>query len=418
MSNSLCNKSKYQITVVGMGYVGLSVAVMLAQRHEITAVDILLEKVEKINNRISPVKDDELQYYFQNVPLSLTAVQTGKNTYKNADYIFIAVPTNYDQLSNSFDTSIIESVVEDALEERTGACIVIKSTVPIGYTEALRKKYKYSRILFCPEFIRESKALYDNLYPSRIVVGVDMQDSSLVYKADILGEILKKGAIKENIQVLFVSYAEAEAIKLFSNTYLAMRISFFNELDTYAEQKGLNTKSIIEGVCLDPRIGQYYNNPSFGYGGYCLPKDTKQLLADYGAIPQSITQATIESNKLRKNYIINQIKQVLNDKYFSKAGMRNCKDIVIGIYRLTMKCNSDNYRQSAIWEIIEALEKENYSIIVYEPMCDEQLAYKLAITKNIISFKKRCNIILANRYDDELYDVLEKVYTRDIFGRD
>lgn len=418
MSNSLCNKSKYQITVVGMGYVGLSVAVMLAQRHEITAVDILLEKVEKINNRISPVKDDELQYYFQNVPLSLTAVQTGKNTYKNADYIFIAVPTNYDQLSNSFDTSIIESVVEDALEERTGACIVIKSTVPIGYTEALRKKYKYSRILFCPEFIRESKALYDNLYPSRIVVGVDMQDSSLVCKADILGEILKKGAIKENIQVLFVSYAEAEAIKLFSNTYLAMRISFFNELDTYAEQKGLNTKSIIEGVCLDPRIGQYYNNPSFGYGGYCLTKDTKQLLADYGAIPQSITQATIESNKLRKNYIINQIKQVLNDKYFSKAGMRNCKDIVIGIYRLTMKCNSDNYRQSAIWEIIEALEKENYSIIVYEPMCDEQLAYKLAITKNIISFKKRCNIILANRYDDELYDVLEKVYTRDIFGRD
>lgn len=312
MDNCLVDNKKYHITVVGMGYVGLSVAVILAQHHEITAVDILDDKVDKINKRITPVKDDELQYYFQNVPLSLTAALTGKHTYKNADFIFIAVPTNYDQSSNSFDTSIIENVVEEALEEKTGAYIVIKSTVPIGYTETLRKKYNYSRILFCPEFIRESKALYDNLYPSRIVVEVDLQDSILVGRAGIVGEILKQGARKENIQVLFVSYTEAEAIKLFSNTYLAMRISFFNELDIYAEKKGLNTKSIIEGVCLDPRIGQYYNNPSFGYGGYCLPKDTRQLLIDYGDIPQKLTQATIESNKLRKNHIINQIKQMIN----------------------------------------------------------------------------------------------------------
>lgn len=276
-----------------------------------------------------------------------------------------------------------------------------------------------SEIIVYPLIIKPNNEIYSfDFRFERIFIRKQGSDENAIVGIATLKNELDTNEFYTADEVLFVSYAEAEAIKLFSNTYLAMRISFFNELDTYAEQKGLNTKSIIEGVCLDPRIGQYYNNPSFGYGGYCLPKDTKQLLADYGAIPQSITQATIESNKLRKNYIINQIKQVLNDKYFSKAGMRNCKDIVIGIYRLTMKCNSDNYRQSAIWEIIEALEKENYSIIVYEPMCDEQLAYKLAITKNIISFKKRCNIILANRYDDELYDVLEKVYTRDIFGRD
>lgn len=418
MSDCLQKKAKYQITVVGMGYVGLSVAVLLAQHHEVTAVDILLDRVEKINKRISPIKDDDVQYFFQNVSLSLTASQDGKHTYKNADYIIIAVPTNYNQLLNSFDTTIIENVVEEALAEKTQAFIVIKSTVPIGYTETIRRKYNYSRILICPEFIRESKALYDNLYPSRIVIGLDLLNSKIVKGAYAFGEILKQGAMRNIVQVLCVSYAEAEAIKLFSNTYLAMRIGFFNELDTYAEQKGLNSKSIIEGVCLDPRIGQYYNNPSFGYGGYCLPKDTKQLLADYGNIPQSLAKATIDSNILRKEYIVEQVKHVINHKCFDGNPTHDNEGVVIGVYRLTMKSNSDNYRKSAIWEIIEALQNERYQIIIYEPTWDEKRKCLGEVVKDLVTFKSRSSIIVANRYDDLLADVIEKVYTRDIFRRD
>ena len=387
-----------KIAIVGMGYVGLSNAVLLAQHNDVYGLDIVKERIDKINSRISPIIDDELQDYLKNKTLHLTATTFSDVAYNKADYIIISTPTNYDPYKNYFDTSSVEAVIQEITQLAPNAIIIIKSTVPVGFTEQMKIKYKNNNIIFSPEFLREGKALYDNLYPSRIIVGAESE------RAYVLAELLKMGALKQNISVIFPNSTEAEAIKLFANTYLAMRVAFFNELDTYAECKGLNTKQIINGICLDPRIGDFYNNPSFGYGGYCLPKDTKQLLANYSEIPNNIIRAVVEATRTRKEFIADQILKM--------------KPKVVGIYRLTMKANSDNFRQSSIQGVIKRLKAKGTDIIIYEPAIHEETFYQNKVIRQIDDFKTNADIIVANRYDTILDDVKEKVYTRDILGRD
>lgn len=399
-----------KIAVVGVGYVGLSNAVLLAQHNEVLAVDVLQERVDMINARRSPIVDSEIEDYLANKPLNLRASTDGKAFYAQADYIIIATPTNYDPETNYFNTSSVESVIEDALAAKTKACIVIKSTIPVGYTVGIRKKYGCGNIIFSPEFLREGKALYDNLYPARIVVGTDLSDEELTDKAKKFIGLLAEGAIKKDIPELVINATEAEAIKLFANTYLALRVSYFNELDTYAEMRGLDTKAIIRGVCLDPRIGEGYNNPSFGYGGYCLPKDTKQLLANFKDVPENLIQAIVESNRTRKNFIAERV--------MLKAGYPNRSHIVVGVYRLTMKTDSDNFRQSAIQGVMKRLEQYGAEIVIYEPAAKTVEHFGHRITKDLAEFKRSCDIIVANRLSPDLDDVMDKVYTRDLFGRD
>lgn len=399
-----------KIAVVGIGYVGLSNAVLLAQHNEVLAIDVMPERVKMVNERKSPIVDSEIEEYLATKSLNLKASTDGKAFYAEADYIIIATPTNYDSETNYFNTSSVESVIEDALAANTKACIVIKSTIPVGYTVMVRKKYGYKDILFSPEFLREGKALYDNLYPSRIVIGSNLEDKELTEKGKAFACLLKEGAIKEDIPVLVINATEAEAIKLFANTYLALRVSYFNELDTYAEMRGLDTKSIIEGVCLDPRIGSGYNNPSFGYGGYCLPKDTKQLLANFNEVPENLIQAIVDSNRTRKEFIAERI--------MLKAGYPQKRDITVGIYRLTMKTDSDNFRQSAIQGVMRRLERYGARILIYEPAAKTLDHFGHRITKDLNEFKEYSTIIVANRVSDELEDVKDRVYTRDLFGRD
>lgn len=399
-----------KIAVVGVGYVGLSNAVLCAQHNEVLAVDVSKERVDMVNARKSPIVDREIEEYLASRPLNLRASTDGKEFYKSADYIVIATPTNYDPETNYFNTSSVESVIEDALAVKTDACIVIKSTIPVGYTAGIRKKYGYKNIIFSPEFLREGKALYDNLYPARIVVGSDLADEELTEKAKKFAALLAEGAIKKDIPELVINSTEAEAIKLFANTYLALRVSYFNELDTYAEMRGLDTKSIIQGVCLDPRIGAGYNNLSFGYGGYCLPKDTKQLLANFKDVPENLIQAIVDSNRTRKDFIAERV--------MLKAGYPNKKDIVVGVYRLTMKTDSDNFRQSAIQGVMKRLESYGADILIYEPAAKTDAHFGHKITKDLKEFKKKSDVIVANRLSEELSDVMDKVYTRDLFGRD
>ena len=393
-----------RIAVAGTGYVGLSLAVLLAQNNKVTAVDIIPEKVELINNRKSPIQDDYIEKYLAEKDLDLTATLDAEEAYKNVEYVIIAAPTNYDSKKNYFDTSAVEKVIDLVIRSNPEAIIVIKSTIPVGYTESIREKTGSKNILFSPEFLRESKALYDNLYPSRIIVGTDQKDSRLVDAAHEFAALLQEGAIKEEIDTLFMGFTEAEAVKLFANTYLALRVAYFNELDTYAEIKGLDTKDIIEGVCLDPRIGNHYNNPSFGYGGYCLPKDTKQLLANYDNVPQNLIRAIVRSNRTRKKHITEMV-------------MRRNPDIV-GIYRLTMKKNSDNFRASAIQEIIDRLKLEGVEVIIYEPTLDKETFNDCKVINDFEKFCQSSDVILANRYEDRLDSFKDKVYTRDLFARD